>query len=175
MSVKLPLEIRPVQVEELEALRQLAEATFVAAFATQNTAEDMEEYVRKSFSLTYFDQLFHTPGTFFFFALLGQETVGYLKLNTGAAQTEQKLDQALEIERIYILEYYQGQGFGQQLLNFSMYYARQLGKAWIWLGVWAKNHGAIRFYERHGFTTFSQHDFYLGKDLQIDLLMKRKL
>ncbi|MEL6970015.1 MAG: hypothetical protein AAFZ63_05600 [Bacteroidota bacterium] len=50
MSVKLPLEIRPVQIEELEALRQLAEVTFVAAFATQNTAQDMEEYVRKSFS-----------------------------------------------------------------------------------------------------------------------------
>ena len=175
MSDNLPLDIRPVQIAELEALRQLAKDTFVTAFASQNTPEDMNEYVKENFSTEYFQQLFHTPGTFFFFACRGQEIVGYLKLNTEDAQTEQELEQALEIERIYVHEGYQGQGLGQQLLNFSINYARQLSKVWIWLGVWEKNRGAIRFYERHGFSTFSQHDFYLGKDLQIDLLMKRRL
>ncbi len=173
--MKLLLEIRPVQVNELEALRHLAQATFITAFAAQNTVEDMDEYVRKSFNSTYFKQLFHTPDAHFFFACLGPEIVGYLKLNTDAAQTEQELENAIEVERIYLQQQYQGQGLGQQLLDFSLAYGRQLGKTWIWLGVWEKNHGAIRFYERHGFATFSQHDFYLGKDLQIDLLMKRRL
>ncbi|MEL6660426.1 MAG: GNAT family N-acetyltransferase [Bacteroidota bacterium] len=175
MSDTLPLDIRPVHIAELEELRQLAKATFVTAFGSQNRPEDMNKYVQESFSITYFQQQFHTTGTFFFFACLGQEIVGYLKLNTEDAQTEQGVEQALEIERIYVLEHYQGRGLGQQLLDFSLNYARQLGKAWVWLGVWEKNQGAIRFYERHGFTTFSQHDFYLGQDLQIDLLMKRRL
>ena len=175
MSAKLPLEIRPVLAEELEILRQLAQTTFVTAFATQNTPEDMAQYVQESFNQKYFSQLFYKPGANFFFGWLGDQVVAYLQLNVDDAQTEQELEQALEVERIYIQEQYQGQGYGQDLLNFALDYGRQLHKAWIWLGVWEQNHGAIRFYERQGFTTFSQHDFFLGKDHQIDLLMKRKL
>lgn len=175
MSANLPLDIRPVQADELSTLLALAKDTFITAFAPHNTAADMETYVQAQFNLNYFNTLYQTPGTAFFMAYLGQEPVAYLKLNVDNAQTEQLLDNAIEIERIYVKAAQQGQGFGLELLNFSLEYGRSLNKEWIWLGVWEQNYGAIRFYERHGFRTFSQHDFYLGNDLQLDLLMKRKL
>lgn len=175
MSVKLPLDIRPVQVEELDELRRLAQETFIAAFAAHNSAEDMDAYVSRHFSSAYFEQLYLTPGSSFFLAYEEEKAIAYLKLNIDDAQSEQSLTNSIEIERIYVHEAHQGKGYGQVLLDFAVNYGRQLQKTWIWLGVWEQNHGAIRFYERHGFTTFSQHDFYLGSDLQVDWLMKRKL
>lgn len=175
MSANLPLDIRPVAPSELPVLRQLAQDTFITAFGAANTPEDMANYVQANFSMENFQKMYQQAGVMFFLAWLDDQAVAYLKLNTGDAQSEKDLENALEIERIYVHAAYQGKGLGQSLLGFSVAHARQLRKKWIWLGVWDQNQGAIRFYERHGFRTFSQHDFFLGKDHQIDLLMKKKL
>jgi diamine N-acetyltransferase len=53
--------------------------------------------------------------------------------------------------------------------------ARGVGAAALWLGVWEHNPRAIRFYEKHGFTTVGEQPFVLGKDPQRDLVMVRPL
>ena len=175
MSANLLLDIRPVQAEELETLRLLAKDTIVTAFGPYNSAEDMAAYVEAKFNASYFSKLFHQDGVHFFLAYLEGKEVAYLKLNIDGAQNEQLLENAIEIERIYVHQSYQGKGLGLELLNFAVRYGQQLDKEWVWLGVWEKNEGAIRFYQRHGFTIFSQHNRYLGDDLQLDWLMKRRL
>ena len=47
-----------------------------------------------------------------------------------------------------------------------------MGKTWLWLGVWQQNVNAVKFYERHGFTKFDTHSFYIGNDRQTDWLMR---
>lgn len=46
---------------------------------------------------------------------------------------------------------------------------------YVWLGVWEKNLGAIRFYEKNGFVPFDKHIFRLGDEKQTDILMIIKL
>ena len=53
--------------------------------------------------------------------------------------------------------------------------AREMGKAYLWLGVWEKNEGAIRFYERNGFCKIGAHSFLLGDEEQTDFLMRKDL
>jgi ribosomal protein S18 acetylase RimI-like enzyme len=175
MSYYLTLQIRPAIIDELPLLRDLAEKTFVEAFGPVNTAEDMRQYVSKTFAIEQVRTSFQQEGAAYFIAWHDSEAIAYLKLNEAAAQTEQSLENALEIERIYVKKSYQGKGIGLQLLDFAMEQARQANKTWIWLGVWDQNEAAIRFYERHGFSTFDQHEFYLGSDLQNDFLMKKEL
>ena len=81
----------------------------------------------------------------------------------------------LEIERIYIVEKYQGKKLGQSLLNFALKLGKKRAVDFIWLGVWDQNHKAIEFYKRNQFEMFSSHTFVLGEEQQIDLLMKRYL
>jgi GNAT superfamily N-acetyltransferase len=45
--------------------------------------------------------------------------VGYLKLNSGEAQTEPQL-QCAEIHRIYVLNHHTWKNIGQQLLDFAL-------------------------------------------------------
>lgn len=169
------LTIKTVSETELPLLRNLAEETFVEAFGPVNTPENMSQYVSKTFALEQVQVNFLQEGVSFFMAWKDGEAIAYLKLNEGAAQTEQSLENTLEIERIYVKATHQGQNIGQQLLAFVMEKARQENKLSVWLGVWDQNEAAIRFYKRHGFSTFNQHEFYLGSDLQNDLLMKIKL
>lgn len=100
---------------------------------------------------------------------------GYLKLNIDEAQTDRPLENALEIERIYVLNAFHGKGLGKALFQYSIGAAKARALDWLWLGVWEENMKAIDFYHRQGLTAFSTHAFHLGKDRQTDILMKRAL
>ncbi|HEX2534037.1 MAG TPA: GNAT family N-acetyltransferase [Chitinophagaceae bacterium] len=135
----------------------------------------MQKYMDEGFSTDKLRAELADPGSAFYFAVLEEQVIGYLKLNTGAAQTELKDDRALEIERIYVLQKYQGQKVGQLLYQKAVEVARQRQAGYIWLGVWDQNGKAIRFYEKQGFVPFDQHVFKLGDDEQIDIMMKLPL
>ena len=111
----------------------------------------------------------------FYFCYCNGQLAGYLKLNVGAAQSDVKDDEALEIERIYILNEFQGKGIGKWLTEQTKQKAKQLKKAYVWLGVWEENKAAIRFYTREGFTKFATHPYPIGNDVQTDWLMKCKV
>lgn len=172
---EMNLSITEVSAKELPLLQQISQATFVKAFGEVNTKEDMEFYLTSKMSLDQLTLEWQTSGSTFYFARLDEEITGYLKLNTGAAQNEQLMEPSLEVERIYVIDKFQGKGFGQQLLDFAIQQAQEQGIKLVWLGVWEHNHGARRFYERNGFVAFSQHVFMMGEDEQIDILMKREV
>ncbi|WP_082402673.1 GNAT family N-acetyltransferase [Lentilactobacillus parafarraginis] len=101
--------------------------------------------------------------------------VGYLKLNTADAQSENTFKDALEIERIYIRHAFQNQGLGEILYNLAKTKATLLGKKQVWLGVWEYNQTAITFYQHYGFEFAGSRTVHLGDAPQIDLLMVKHL
>ena len=104
-----------------------------------------------------------------------QIPVGYLKLNFGEAQNEHIHKSSLEIERLYVVKEYQNQNIGQFLIEKAFAVAKQNKLVLVWLGVWEKNPGGIKFYKRNGFVEFDKHLFLLGMDEQTDILMKLEI
>jgi GNAT superfamily N-acetyltransferase len=98
--------------------------------------------------------------------------VGYTKLNLSAAQTDVQDPYSVEVARLYTLQDVWGTGLGQLLLDAAIAYAKQEGKAWLWLGVWEHNARAIRFYEKNGLRIFGSHPFPFGDEIQNDWLMR---
>lgn len=175
MAKLADISIRTVERPDLHLLRTIARATFTEAFSARNSASDMNNYLAVSFSPEKLTAEFENPGSLFFFAEAGPEVAGYLKINWGAAQTEALLNNALEIERIYVLSGYQGRGIGKALFEKACSIAREKEMDAIWLGVWEKNTAALQFYRKHGFVEFDKHLFRLGEDEQTDLLMKLEI
>jgi len=171
----MKVSITKVTKNELTLLQEISQSTFVTAFAAMNAKEDMDAYLKEKMNLEKITKEWETPGSDFYFARFEEEIVGYLKLNTGAAQNEHLSESSLEVERIYITAPFQGKKLGQQLLDFAIEEAKKNKLKLVWLGVWELNEGAQRFYKRHGFVPFSKHDFYLGSDQQTDVLMKLAL
>ncbi|MEO6523694.1 MAG: GNAT family N-acetyltransferase [Mucilaginibacter sp.] len=173
--MKKNISTRKVNITEANALLKLSRQTFFDAFAAVNNPDDIAAYATQAFTIEKVTSELENPHSHFYFALLDDEIIGYLKLNSGNAQTEFRDNNALEVERIYILKKYQGNKFGEQLLNFAIALAQQAHCKYIWLGVWDKNQSAIRFYQSHGFNIFGSHYFMLGSDKQTDILMKLDL
>lgn len=169
------IQIRLVHPSEVELLLSLSRKTFYDAFEHHNNPDDFEAYTSKAFTEEKLLSEIENPDSEFYFAIIDNQLVGYIKLNYSSAQTEFQETDAIEIERIYILADQQGKNIGRQLLDFAINKAIEAGMRYIWLGVWEHNHDAMRFYQRHGFNTFSSHHFMVGNDKQTDILMKREL
>lgn len=169
------LIVRKASLADLEQIKQTGRETFFEAFAESNTEADMQHYLDTNFSSEKLQAELLNPDSLFFLAYNGETPIGYLKLNTGAAQTDVKEDVSIEIERIYVKGAYHGKKVGQLLCDTALEIARELEKEYIWLGVWEENARAIRFYEKNGFVAFDTHLFRLGTDEQTDILMKKTL
>ncbi|HWD88380.1 MAG TPA: GNAT family N-acetyltransferase [Mucilaginibacter sp.] len=169
------IRIEPVHPSEVDLLLSLSRKTFYDAFEHVNNPEDFEAYTSNAFTREKLLSEIEDPDSEFYFAILDDKAVGYIKLNYRNAQTEFKDSDGVEVERIYVLADQQGKKIGNQLLDFAINKAIDEKMCYIWLGVWEHNHAAMRFYERNGFKTFGSHHFMLGNDRQTDILVKRNL
>lgn len=166
------IEIIKVDSNHLVELQKIGKQTFYETFAVYNSPENMAHYLETSFSLDKLHEEVTNPDTAFYFAKYDNEIIAYLKLNIGRSQTELQDHQAMEIERIYVLEAFQGKQVGQLLYEKAISIARAKALHYIWLGVWEENKKAIQFYQKNGFEVFDKHVFILGDDEQTDLMMK---
>ena len=82
------ITIRRVDQKDLKTLQALSRRTFVETFGSVNTSQDMATYLQRAFAQEQLLQELLTPGSEFYFALIEDEIVGYLKLNQAGAQTE---------------------------------------------------------------------------------------
>ena len=166
------MQIRKLNITDLENLQKLSIKTFRETFGEMNTEEDMQKYLDENLSEEKLKSELENPNSEFYFAENDNQILGYLKLNFGNAQTENQGNETLEIERIYVLKEFFPLKIGQVLFEKSLEIAKEKKLKFIWLGVWEENKRAIRFYEKNGFKIFGKHDFVLGNDVQTDLMMK---
>jgi ribosomal protein S18 acetylase RimI-like enzyme len=145
------VEIYKADISDLYSLQTLSVSTFTETFADDNSSN---------------------PFTEFYLIRSEAKPIAYLKLNSGNAQSEPMGNESLELERIYILKEFLGQGSGQILMNYTIEIARKKKVKYIWLGVWENNHRALSFYKKYGFEVYGQHIFQFGNDPQTDLLMR---
>jgi ribosomal protein S18 acetylase RimI-like enzyme len=169
------LQIVTATLKDIAQLQHISIRTFTDTFSAVNTVEDMTQYLEESLSITKLTAELSNKLSQFYFATFNDEIIGYLKLNTGQAQTDIKDNEALEIERIYVSQAFQGKQVGQLLYNKAIQIAGEMNAQYVWLGVWEKNHRAMAFYKKNGFVAFDQHPFMLGTDKQIDIMMKKNL
>ncbi|MCF0065827.1 GNAT family N-acetyltransferase [Dyadobacter chenwenxiniae] len=150
------ITIHKAELADLSTVQQIGRETFFETFAEANTEADMQKYLTENFNdAKVLAELSH-PDSQFFIAWEGNAPIGYLKINTGEAQTEPQGETALEIERIYVKNAYHGKSVGQKLYERALAVAHQENKTLLWLGVWEENPKAIRFYEKNGFVAFGK-------------------
>jgi ribosomal protein S18 acetylase RimI-like enzyme len=167
--------IHTAGIKDLETIQSLGRQTFSETFSENNSEEAMKKYLEESFSTEKVQSELNNPDSHFFIAWEEDNPVGYLKVNSGKAQTEMQDETSLEIERIYVKKSHHGKKVGQLLYNQALETARSLQKSYLWLGVWEHNERALHFYRKNGFIEFDKHIFVLGDDEQTDLMMKKLL
>ncbi|WP_430410542.1 GNAT family N-acetyltransferase [Kordia sp.] len=169
------LKIKKVTIQEATQLQKIGRETFVETYASMNSAANLNAYVEDNFSLEKLKTELASEHSEFYFALLDDIIIGYLKINFRQSPSEINRENTLEIERIYVYNEFHGKKVGQALCEKAIAISTHKKVAYIWLGVWEKNPRAIRFYEKNGFKQFDTYIFELGNEKQTDFLMKREI
>lgn len=166
------IKLSQVTSAEISSLLHISIKTFFDTFSHLNSEANMQAYLNTNLTEQKLTNEFNTTGSEFYFVWVDENLAGYLKINSGLAQTELREESGMEIERIYVLQEYQGKKIGQFLLDSSINLAKEKHKSYLWLGVWEDNSKAIAFYKKNGFVPFDSHTFKLGDEIQTDIIMK---
>lgn len=167
--------IRKCTLADIGELQQISRETFADTFGSENSSENLNQYLDESYRLDRLTQEFKNPNSAFFFALADGQLAGYLKVNVLDAQTESMGPQALEIQRIYIKRAFKRQGIGSKLMTKALAVAKAKQRSTVWLGVWEHNLPAQHLYRKFDFKQTGDHVFTLGESRQRDLIMTRTL
>ena len=175
MPRKLSLSTQPIRIRGAEAgdhqcLAVLGRKTFSDSFAAHNHPLDMAAYLQQSFGPDVQAAELADPASRFLIAETKDGPVGYARLVKALPPPCITAKKPIQLVRLYADKDWIGSGVGAALMRACIAEVEKRQDDGIWLGVWAKNGRAIRFYRRWGFRPVGTQPFILGNDRQIDLV-----
>lgn len=120
-------------------------------------------YTEKCFSIFNLQAELADSNSLFWMIYYNEYPVGFLKVNTHAALKNFSAEEAMELERIYLLKEVTTKGIGSYLVDLVEQLARQYNKKLLWLKVMDSSEGPIRFYKKHGFVICDTHHLDFGQ------------
>lgn len=169
------IEVRSALKNDAALISGLGAKSFFEAFGKHNKKEDIENYIAEKFSLEQIKEEISDPLASFFLAYYDSEPAGYAKLIKSNLPEQIKDKNAVEMQRIYVLEKFYGMKIGREMMLQTLDFAFTKGFDSMWLGVWQKNERAVEFYKKFGFEIFGTREFKIGTDSQDDYLMIKYL
>jgi ribosomal protein S18 acetylase RimI-like enzyme len=92
-----------------------------------------------------------------------------------AEHPESRPERPVLLSQLYCAGRTTGQGLGARLLEWAIERAREWHADALTLSVYSENHGAQRFYQRHGFRHVADISFWVGEQRDDEFLYELRL
>ncbi len=155
--------VRQAKVCDAESISSIGSLTFRRAYAAVVEPEDMIGYVEQMFAPSRIASEIGQSDSLYFIAEAEGVVLGYAKLAQTSVPDLRPERNLIELVRLYIDDHHFDKGIGGRLLTAVRTAAIERGYSGLWLRVWEKNRGAIRFYHRHGFETVGSEPYLIGE------------
>lgn len=129
----------------------LATQVFLDTYAPEGIRPTLAREVLEHFSTDAIATLLDNPATTCIVAEAAGHLRGFVQLTRGATHVLLRPGSAVELDRLYVLARFGGQGIGTLLLRHAEVLAARQGAATLWLTAWVGNHHALAFYARRGY------------------------
>ncbi|MDE3234747.1 MAG: GNAT family N-acetyltransferase [Bacteroidota bacterium] len=148
----MAISIQPVTIQEAAKLSELAISIYKEHYLHLWNEGGAEWYMYEfAYAPSVIRKELEDKNNLYFFLVMDNIHIGYLKLKLNANLHETRSADSLELERIYIHQEYTGRGLGKQMLMWSEAIARQHHKKIIFLKAMDSSADAIRFYRSNGY------------------------
>jgi diamine N-acetyltransferase len=156
-------------------IKDLAMKTFVETYHEMSNEENLQQYLSRHFTKEKIEEELSDLTYRFFIAWIDGKPVGFAKVRKDRNPKGLSGLRCLEIERIYVLQEFQGFTVGKELMKFIKGLAMAENEQVIWLQVWQKNLKAIQFYQKSGFVVYETTFFEFGNETHQDFLLRYDL
>jgi ribosomal protein S18 acetylase RimI-like enzyme len=168
------LVIRRATLDDAARLSDIAERAFVQAFGHLYPPADLAQFLHESYAIEQHCKYLSDPQCAMWLAERDGQAMGYAlagrpcTLPHGDVRPEDG-----ELKRIYLLPEAQNGGVGSRLIQAAFDWLEKDGPTTLWIGVYSKNFGAQRFYERLGFEKVGGYEFLVGSVRDPEFILRR--
>jgi len=147
----------PLDADDLRLIQYIGRATYEPHYPHLWHPGGLDWYMDYSFGSDALRRNFDDPNTAYFLAANEGQVIGFVKLKLIAPLPDGSRDNALYLEKIYLLPESVGRGAGHRLIEGIVLLAAAHGREAVWLNVMKT--GPIRAYERAGFRIVGETSF----------------
>jgi diamine N-acetyltransferase len=166
---------RDAEPEDAQALAALARETFVATFGHLYPPEDLAAFCGQIFTQEAQGALLARSDTEIRLATQDGAMLAYCQIGNFQLPHDTGGRRALELHRLYVVERAKGAGVAPVLMDWAMARMREHDAQDAYLGVYADNPRAQRFYARYGFEIVGAYHFPVGRTLDDERIMRARL
>lgn len=166
--------IRRAGPEDAEALAEIGAFTFTETFSHLYPPEDLQAFLAEAYGLERTRRNLADPAQAAWLVEAGGVVVGYAEAGPCKLPHDEVTPTCRELKRFYLVKPWQGGGMGGRLFREVMAWMEGDGPRDLWIGVWSENHGAQRFYLRHGFAKVGDYGFKVGSTTDHEFILRRR-
>lgn len=165
--------IRRATATDADALARIGADTFVATFGHLYSAEDLAAFLAESHTPAAYAR-YLADGAYALWVLEdGANVLGYALAGPANLPHPELRAGDGELKRLYVDASLQNGGWGAKLFAEALAWLERGGPRTLWISVWSENHGAQRFYARHGFEKAGEYEFPVGNQRDREFIFRR--
>jgi GNAT superfamily N-acetyltransferase len=165
--------IRRAGPADAETLAALGRATFTEAFGRLYPPQDLAAFLEDAHGVAQARADLADPRKAIWLAECDGEAVGYALAGPCDLPHPDVAPGDGELKRLYLLGRAQNGGLGARLFESVTEWLQRDGPRTVWIGVWSQNHGAQRFYARHGYERVGSYGFRVGATVDHEFILRR--
>lgn len=147
----------------------LFKQVYIATYGTAGVSDEFANFISQRFSIANLAQMIDDDAHPLFVATYQNNLVGAAEIGFGTCPIGRIV--APELNKLYILEWFCGQGVGEQLLAMAEQHVWQQGHTQMWLWVLESNARAIGFYKKHGYKEIGNAPFQMEVNRYENIVM----
>lgn len=165
--------IRRAGSADAAALAAIGAETFTETFGHLYPSADLERFLAEAYSLQRMHADLADPAKASWLVEAEGRVIGFALAGPCALPHPDVTASCGELKRLYLLKSWQNEGLGARLFAQALAWLQRQGRRAVWIGVWSENHGAQRFYSRHGFQKVGEYGFEVGDTVDREYIFKR--
>jgi diamine N-acetyltransferase len=159
----MTIRIIRAKPEDAAIVALLGRITFAETFGYlfRCYAQELSTYLDMTFDVEKIQTSLGKPQNAYWLVVRDRLPVGYAKLKHPSAPSDRAEESAAQLQKIYVLKEFVGEGIGKTLMHQALAEARRRAPI-LWLDVLHENQRAIAFYKNHGFAVTGEDAYTIG-------------
>ena len=171
--MKKEINYRLAKLSDVKKLSILFKQVYIQTYGVDGVSDEYANFITKQFSEERLQELITQDSDCLIVAEYNRNLVGVAEIEFNKKSPVGNVV-ATELNKLYILEWFCGQGIGYRLLEEAEKIVREKGLNEMWLWVYQENHRAIQFYERQNYVCIGNAPFQMEVNRYDNKVMLKK-
>lgn len=167
------IAITPAMTSDCHLLSVLFKTVYINTYGLEGVTEEFSNFIEQQFAPSKIRADIESKDSQLWIAKYKDNPVGVLQVALANACPITKVLHP-EINKLYLLSRFFGQGIGQQLMKSAESELLQNGYQSAWLWVLASNERAIGFYQKQGYKNIGTADFQMEVNTYKNIVMQKQ-